>query len=71
MPLYGYMCASCHQETEVLQSIGAPAPKACPHCGGGNLVKQLGSFGIRYGSSGFYSTDYKPKKTESPSVDTP
>ena len=71
MPLYDYRCSDCHQETEVLQSVSAPAPKACPHCGSPTLVKQLGSFGIRYNSSGFYSTDYKPKKAEAASVDSP
>jgi putative FmdB family regulatory protein len=71
VPLYDYRCTDCQQATEVLQSFGAPAPKACPHCGSPALVRQLGSFAVRYGSGGFYNTDYRPKKTEAAGVDLP
>lgn len=65
MPIYVYHCADCQHEMEVLQPVSAPKPRACSSCGSLHLEKTFGAFGIRYNSSGFYSTDYKSKTAPS------
>jgi putative FmdB family regulatory protein len=34
MPTYDYVCATCGHEVEVMRSVHAEGPSACPRCGG-------------------------------------
>lgn len=34
MPIYEYICESCSEEFEILQSLNASAAGSCPHCDG-------------------------------------
>jgi putative FmdB family regulatory protein len=40
MPLYEYRCSECNFEIEMLQSMGASAPKCCK-CSTDKLMKKL------------------------------
>jgi putative FmdB family regulatory protein len=61
MPIYGYRCASCGHELEVLQSMRDAPLTVCENCGG-PLVKKLYPVGVQFKGTGFYSTDYKRSK---------
>lgn len=39
MPLYEYICQTCHQRVELL--IRGEEPPICPECGGEKLAKEL------------------------------
>lgn len=58
MPIYGYRCASCGHEIEVLQSMRDAPLTVCEACGG-RLEKKLYPVGVQFKGTGFYSTDYK------------
>jgi putative FmdB family regulatory protein len=57
MPLYEYTCASGHIRKEI-RSIHAEEPTdiKCSECGE-PMTQVLGSVGIAFKGSGFYSTD--------------
>jgi putative FmdB family regulatory protein len=58
VPIYGYRCANCGHELEVLQKVSDEPLKVCPKCQG-KLTKMLYPAGVIFKGSGFYSTDYK------------
>ena len=58
MPTYGYRCANCGHQFEIVQRISDEPLLACPKCQG-KLSKLLYPVGISFKGSGFYSTDYK------------
>jgi len=58
MPIYGYRCAGCGKEFEIMQSMSDAPLKVCSGCGGA-LHKMLYPVGVQFKGSGFYSTDYK------------
>ena len=58
MPIYGYRCAGCGNEFEILQKMADEPLKTCPKCQG-KLSKILYPVGISFKGSGFYTTDYK------------
>ena len=66
MPLYEYQCTECKERTEILQKISDPKHTRCPKCGG-EMRKLMSSPAIQFKGSGFYKTDYAPKKTDSSS----
>jgi len=66
MPLYEYQCTQCKERSEILQKISDPPYTHCPKCGG-DLKKLMSSPAIQFKGSGFYKTDYAPKKTDSSS----
>jgi len=49
-----------------MTNIGEELPKTCVKCGG-NLRKVFSPVGIVFKGSGFYTTDYKRKNSESKS----
>ena len=63
MPTYVYRCESCEHQFEVFASMSDPDPTECEQCGEGPLVKVLFPVAVHYKGSGFYSTDYKGKKS--------
>ena len=68
MPLYEYVCTSCHRRCEVLQRLSDPLLTTCVACGG-ELKKIISSPAIQFKGSGWYITDYakksSPDQTES------
>ena len=58
MPTYGYRCANCGHQFEIVQRISEEPLKTCPKCQG-KLSKVLYPVGISFKGSGFYTTDYK------------
>jgi putative FmdB family regulatory protein len=63
MPLYEYLCSSCNQRIEVIQSINDAPRTQCPKCGG-DMKKLFSAPAIQFKGSGFYKTDY-PSSTAS------
>ena len=66
MPTYDYQCRSCGVITEVIHSMTADGPTACPACGG-SLRRVFNPAGIIFKGSGFYKTDSRHAKSGSPS----
>jgi len=64
MPIYEYECQECGLRFEKRQGINEPELKECPECHG-PLRRLLHPVGIIFKGSGFYSTDYRPKKSSS------
>lgn len=60
MPLYEYLCDSCHERSEVLQRFEDPPLTVCPNCGG-NLRKLLSAPAFQFKGSGWYVSDYARK----------
>jgi putative FmdB family regulatory protein len=46
MPVYEYLCETCHKEITVPMTISAhdKGGAVCPHCGGRDLKPLVGSF---------------------------
>ncbi|MEN3315461.1 MAG: hypothetical protein V7605_1695, partial [Acidimicrobiaceae bacterium] len=63
MPTYEYVCKSCGDHLEVVQSFADESLTVCPACGG-PLRKVFGSIGISFKGSGFYRTDSRPAATK-------
>lgn len=61
MPLYEYRCESCQRQFELIRKFSDPPVEACPHCGGGPVVKLLSSPAFQFKGSGWYITDYARK----------
>ncbi len=60
MPIYEYLCTRCDHRFERLQPVGSP-PEPCPRCGGATR-RLLGTVGLVFRGSGFYTTDYRRSK---------
>ena len=45
MPVYEYACMECEGHFEELVRMDAADP-ACPHCGAGNVLRQLSVFAV-------------------------
>jgi len=56
MPTYEYVCNSCGEHLEVVQSFRDEPLTTCPSCDG-PLRKVFGSIGVVFKGSGFYKTD--------------
>ncbi len=63
MPTYGYRCRKCKHEFEVIHKINDKPPPACEKCGG-SIHRVFHPVGIIFKGSGFYTTDYKQKPTD-------
>ena len=56
MPTYEYVCKSCGEHLEVVQSFRDEPLRECPVCGG-ELRKVFSPVGISFKGSGFYRND--------------
>ena len=56
MPTYEYVCKTCGDHLEAVQSFHDEALTTCPRCSG-ELKKVFGSVGIVFKGSGFYKND--------------
>lgn len=68
MPTYQYVCDSCNEPLEVVQSFSDDALTMCPACSEPALRKVYGSVGVVFKGSGFYRND---SRGASSSVSTP
>lgn len=63
MPTYDYVCELCRYKFEAFQPMLDDPLIQCPECGEISLQRLIGpGAGIIFKGSGFYETDYKPKK---------
>lgn len=57
MPTYEYTCKECSTNLVEVRSIHAPTPEhTCEKCGN-KMIQVIGSLGIQFKGSGFYSKD--------------
>ncbi len=52
MPLYDYVCRECGHRMEVMHSVTAAGPEACPVCGGA-MRKVIVAAAVHYKGSGW------------------
>ena len=52
MPIYEYVCDSCHYDFERLQSFNDPAVTDCPECGRHSVRRLISSVGVIFKGSG-------------------
>lgn len=57
MPLYEYLCSSCNQRFERIESFSSDPLRECPECGA-TARRQLGVPALQFKGSGWYVTDY-------------
>ena len=58
MPTYDYICSNCGKTTEIVHSINAGPPSACPACGAvGTLRKAFNPPTIHFKGSGWAKKD--------------
>jgi len=67
MPIYEYLCESCHKQAEFMQKFTDPAPAKCEACGKGPMVKQLSRTSFALKGTGWYVTDFKGGSSKPPS----
>ena len=60
MPIYEYLCQSCHHRFEVKQRVSDPAIQCCARCGQA-VTKVISAPAIMFKGSGWYVTDYSDK----------
>lgn len=70
MPIYEYQCRKCKGDVEVLQKISDKPLTKCRKCGG-RLEKQWSPTSFQLKGSGWYATDYAPKKAETKEATAP
>jgi putative FmdB family regulatory protein len=71
MPTYDYYCTFCKFEFEEFQSIASEPLQICPKCKEKTVKRKIsGGTGLIFKGSGFYITDYKSKKSATP-TETP
>lgn len=66
MPTYAYICRKCNHKFDRFQKVSDEPIKECEQCSA-QAVDRLPSAGIglHFQGSGFYSTDYNKKPSES------
>ncbi len=59
MPVYEYICESCHSRLEKLQKVSDPPLLNCDVCQKPALKKLVSLSGFRLSGGGWYETDFK------------
>lgn len=59
MPIYEFICQSCGNEFEQIQSFSDSSVPACAKCGSAQVVRRVGRPAIHFKGSGWYVTDSK------------
>jgi len=68
MPLYEYECEKCHKIEEVMQKISDGPLEFCGQEGcDGKLTKLMSMSSFSLKGTGWYTTDYKSKPSDSKS----
>lgn len=63
MPVYEYECTSCGGRFEVTRKFSDPELTTCQLCNAGIIRKILSPTAFVLKGTGWYATDYAPKKT--------
>jgi putative FmdB family regulatory protein len=58
MPIYEYICESCHNELEVIQKISEPQLKDCPQCDNPSLKRKASMSAFHLKGGGWYKDGY-------------
>jgi putative FmdB family regulatory protein len=66
MPIYEYACSSCGHELEVIQKMSDDPLTECPKCHNNTLKKQISAGAFQLKGSGWYETDFKGTKSNTP-----
>ena len=66
MPTYTYRCTHCGYEFEARQRMTSDPLTECPQCKG-KIRRVVNSVGVVFKGKGFYVTDNRSKKAQSPS----
>jgi putative FmdB family regulatory protein len=69
VPIYEYRCPNGHT-FELFQRMTDPPAETCVTCGAGPVEKLLFPVAVHFKGSGFYSTDYGSRKTQTKEGDT-
>ena len=69
MPIYEFQCQSCGNEVEVIQKVSDDPLTDCEACGKPEMRKMVSAAAFRLSGSGWYETDFKPKKKNPTSND--
>jgi putative FmdB family regulatory protein len=59
VPIYEFVCQSCGNEFEQIQSFSDSSVPACTKCGSTDVVRRVGRPAIHFKGSGWYVTDSK------------
>ena len=59
MPIYGYRCADCGHEKDVLQKLSDPMLVVCPACSAQAFSRQVSAPSFQLKGSGWYVTDFR------------
>ena len=58
MPIYEYVCDSCHNELEVIQKISEPQLTDCPQCNQATLKRKASISAFHLKGGGWYKDGY-------------
>ena len=59
MPIYGYRCAACGYQKDVLQKISDAPLTECPTCGEAAFTKEVSAPAFQLKGTGWYVTDFR------------
>ncbi len=65
VPIYEFVCQSCANEFEHIQSFSDSRMPVCPQCQSVQVVRRMGRPAIHFKGSGWYINDSKKKSSES------
>jgi len=70
VPIYEFVCESCGNEFEQIQSFSESSVPACSKCGSAQVTRLLGRPAIHFKGSGWYINDSKKSKDKKSSNPT-
>lgn len=59
MPIYGYRCAACGHQKDVLQKMSDAPLTECPSCGEAAYTKEVSAPAFQLKGTGWYVTDFR------------
>jgi len=59
MPIYGYRCAACGHQKDVLQKMSDAPLTECPACGEAAFTKEVSAPAFQLKGTGWYVTDFR------------
>jgi putative FmdB family regulatory protein len=71
MPIYEFVCLSCGNDFEKLQSFSETSSPHCPACQSDQVRRRLSSPAIHFKGSGWYVTDSKSGKNGKSTAESP